>query len=122
MTRTWTLTIEERPFTVNASRRMHHHELAKHVKRWRRHGRHQTEELDVPALAAITVTSTPHRETRRSLPDVAAEAGAVKALVDGIVDAGVIPDDKPAHMRSLTYNAPVIDGWDGIELTITAVE
>ncbi len=43
---------------------------------------------------------------RGVLPDCDAIAGAVKPVIDGIVDAGVILDDSPNHVRSITYHAP----------------
>jgi hypothetical protein len=32
--------------------------------------------------------------------------GSVKAALDGLVDAGVLPDDTPAHVLSIKFNAP----------------
>ena len=43
---------------------------------------------------------------RGVLPDCDAIAAAVKPVIDGIVDAGVILDDSPKHVRSITYHAP----------------
>ena len=43
---------------------------------------------------------------RGVLPDCDAISAAVKPVIDGIVDAGVILDDSPKHVRSITYHAP----------------
>ena len=43
---------------------------------------------------------------RGVFPDCDAIAAAVKPVIDGIVDAGVILDDSPEHVRSITYHAP----------------
>ena len=51
----------------------------------------------------IEALMTVHRGV---LPDCDAIAAAVKPVIDGIVDAGVILDDSPKHVRSITYHAP----------------
>ncbi len=51
----------------------------------------------------IEALMTVHRGV---LPDCDAIAAAVKPVIDGIVDAGVILDDSPEHVRSITYHAP----------------
>ena len=51
----------------------------------------------------IEALMTVHRGV---LPDCDAIAAAVKPIIDGIVDAGVILDDSPKHVRSITYHAP----------------
>ena len=51
----------------------------------------------------IEALMTVHRGV---LPDCDAIAAAVKPVIDGIVDAGVILDDSPEHVRSITYLAP----------------
>ena len=40
------------------------------------------------------------------LPDCGAISLAVKHVLDGLVDAGVIPDDSPDYVKSETYHAP----------------
>jgi hypothetical protein len=42
----------------------------------------------------------------------------VKAAIDGLVDAGVLDDDDPRHLVSLTFEAVRICGRDGLELVI----
>lgn len=38
----------------------------------------------------------------------------------GLVDAGVLPDDGPAHLVRLTFLPPDICGHDGLRLTVEA--
>ena len=45
-------------------------------------------------------------EMRPPLADTGNHYGAVKAAIDGLVDAGVLPDDTPKTVRSLTMMAP----------------
>jgi crossover junction endodeoxyribonuclease RusA len=53
------------------------------------------------------------------LADVAAHVPAVKAAVDGLVDAGVMQDDSPAYLTSETYNQPTRGKKPVLRLTIT---
>jgi hypothetical protein len=51
--------------------------------------------------------------------DVCAEALAVKAALDGIVDGGVLPDDNPEYVRSVLFLSPVfIDGEERVIVTL----
>jgi hypothetical protein len=43
----------------------------------------------------------------------------VKAVLDGIVDGGFLPDDGPQWVAGILLRAPVIDGWDGLEMEVT---
>ena len=70
----------------------------------------------------VDVTVTPHLATRRGMQDVAGCFPAAKAAIDGLVDAGVIPDDTPEHLASLTFLAPVVGHGDALELVVTEHE
>ena len=59
-------------------------------------------------MAWITVTVEPHQKGGRS-QDVGACNPAVKAAIDGLVDAGVLPDDSPEFVKSLVYLPPKKD-------------
>jgi hypothetical protein len=51
------------------------------------------------------------------LQDVAACNPAVKAAIDGLVDAGIVPDDSPAYLRSVEFLAPM-KGRDALTLYV----
>jgi len=53
-------------------------------------------------MAWITVTVEPHQKGGRP-QDVGACNPSVKAAIDGLVDAGVLPDDSSMFVRSITY-------------------
>lgn len=53
----------------------------------------------------INITVEPFQHGGR-LQDVAACNPSVKAAIDGIVDAGVLPDDSSEYVRSITFTAP----------------
>ncbi len=70
----------------------------------------------IPALDKIVVVV--RTGGKGVLQDVGNCHGCTKAIVDGIVDAGVIPDDKPEHLRWILYAAPVRDKEHWIEVTV----
>ncbi len=43
---------------------------------------------------------------RHPLPDTGNNYPAFKAALDGLIDAGVLPDDSGKHVLSITMNAP----------------
>ena len=77
-----------------------------------------TKSKKLPRLDKIVVIATPLVTNRRSMQDVGACFPAVKAAIDGIVDVGVIEDDNPKHLVSLTFNAPEVGKLDGLRLEI----
>jgi crossover junction endodeoxyribonuclease RusA len=116
---TFTLTHAARPMTVNAARRVHHHTRAAHDREWRGVFHLLALEAKVPHMAAITVTVDQELRNRAHVPDVCFGcAPSVKASIDGLVDAGVIDDDDPEHLWSLTFNRPTVTGRDAVTLTI----
>lgn len=67
---------------------------------------------------AISIIAEPLSSTRRWRPDVAACYPTVKAAIDGIVDAGVIPDDDDRHLLAVTFLPVSYGKVDGLRLTI----
>lgn len=113
------LRFDERPWTSNTQRRWHHHRRADAVRRWRQAFALLAQEERVPTFDAIEVTATPHLANRRGQQDVGGCYPAAKAAIDGLADAGVISDDGPDHVRSLTFTAPVFGQGDALVLVIT---
>lgn len=122
---TWTLTLDQcgRPLTQNQAHRMHYRDVARVRRRWHDTAAWLARRRRIPALPAITVAAYGRYGTRRSLPDPDALAPTLKAVIDGIVAAGVIPDDTSTHVRSVTYLPPVVASGqaDGLVVTITEV-
>ena len=52
------------------------------------------------------------------MPDVAACYPTVKAAIDGLVDAGVVPDDGPFNVTRITFRAPQVAQREGLRLRI----
>jgi len=97
-------TFEARPWTVNEERRWHHMTRAKRVKEWR-------ESYGWLGLKTKTRFASAHIVVlivmRPPVADTGAANGSIKAAIDGLVDAGVLPGDGPTHVLSLTMLAPI---------------
>jgi hypothetical protein len=59
---------------------------------------------------------------RHPVADTGACYPAVKAAIDGLVDAGVLPGDTGTHVPSITFLAPIRVGKDQQESLTLVVE
>jgi crossover junction endodeoxyribonuclease RusA len=109
-----------RPLTVNKVANLHRQQWAALTRQHRLTWQLIARQHQVPALGRITVTAEPLHKDRRSPQDVAACAPAVKAAIDGLVDAGIIPDDSPEFVTQVRFLPPVVCGVDGLRLTVEA--
>jgi len=116
--RCWTLVIPGKLFTLNGERTMHYHKRAKLVKAWREAAFDAATEAEVPSLGAIEVVFIPLRKDRRHMADTGGHFPVAKACIDGLVDAGVLPDDGPNFVRALEFRAPQVDGGDDRALIV----
>ena len=119
MTRRWTLRYEARPWTMNTSRgrTAHWAQEAARTRDWRTAFGLLAFAEGVPPLERVNITV--HHECRTArLADCGAIAPAAKAAVDGLRDAGIIPDDDPRHVLSLTFTAPRKTGVDALTIEI----
>ena len=69
----------------------------------------------------VTVDVVPFHKDRRWLTDAGAQMPSAKAALDGIVDAGVLPGDDPAHVAAVRIWAVRIDAWEGLRITLIPV-
>jgi len=113
---TWTLTYDSKPLTVNMERKGNRFQRAAHVKEWRETFHWIAKKEKVPKMNWIQVTVQPFQKAGR-LQDVAACLPSVKAAIDGIVDAGVLPDDSGEFVRMVTF-LPCIRGDNKLVLMI----
>jgi hypothetical protein len=102
------LELAQRPWTTNGERAGNRWQRAELVKVWRSAFHVLAKSEKMPEMEWISVTVEPHQKGGR-LQDVGACNPAVKAAIDGIVDAGVLPDDSPKYMKSLIFLAPQND-------------
>lgn len=66
----------------------------------------------------VEVTVFHLRKNRAAVPDTGAPMFAVKAILDGLVDAGALPDDGPEYVRRLIFEAPRITGFQGLRISV----
>jgi crossover junction endodeoxyribonuclease RusA len=102
------LELAQRPWTTNGERAGNRWQRAELVKTWRSAFHILAKSEQMPEMEWISVTVEPHQKGGR-LQDVGACNPAVKAAIDGIVDAGVLPDDSPQYMKSLIFLTPQND-------------
>ena len=119
MPKQWTLTYSQKGWSLNEERRHKaHYWRAAKVKEWRAKFKELAEEAKIPALEAIRIEVFTTFATRR-LQDPANNLPASKAAVDGLVDAGVIEDDVPRLLKSITFHAGTYDkGNDSVTLLV----
>lgn len=90
------------PWLANKDRTMHWSRKAELVAEWRQAFMVLAREARVPHLELARIEVT-HYRTAGRWPDVGACAPALKAALDGVVDAGVLDDDDPVHVVAITY-------------------
>ena len=108
-----------RLLTTNAERRVHWSERAEIVRAWRWAAQIYARQARVPLFERAEV------EFRISKRGRAADAGAhhpiTKAVLDGLVDAGVLADDDPTHVVRIVELAPVRGDVDAVTVTLRGV-
>ena len=104
--------------TINAERRMHWAKRSAIVVSWRRAGWIEALAAKVPSFDTAEIDAYP-AQSAGVLADPGAHAPVVKALVDGLVDAKVLPDDSPSYLRALRIHPPA-RGPAGVVLVIRA--
>jgi hypothetical protein len=107
---TWEFVVDHlgRPTTTNRAHQMHHRQVSADRKEWRNAGFVLGRAQKVTRCNAITVEAWGRYPNRRSLPDPDGIAPAVKGVLDGLVDAGVVADDSGEFVHAITYRAPVV--------------
>jgi len=108
----------QRPWTLNAERASNRWERAKRTREWRLAFQLLTAQMRMPQLAECSIEVEPWLLNRRSMQDTAACVPAAKAAIDGLVDAGLILDDTPDIVKTITFHAPQI-GRNGLVLIIS---
>lgn len=118
MAHQYQLTHYAEPMLSNQAHQAHYRVIAAMRKEWRAAFAALASEAHVPNMERINITVDVERKTKRMV-DTDAVSPSVKAAIDGLVDAGVIDDDTPTHVPSITYRAPTIGtGHHSLTLTI----
>lgn len=113
------LSYQKRPLTTNAERAGNRWGRAASTKEWREAFCWLARKEKIPHMAWINVTVQPFQKRGR-LQDTAACNPSAKAAIDGIVDAGVIPDDTGEFVRQITF-LPCRRGDDQLTIIIQGV-
>jgi len=111
------LTYDRKPVTTNKERSGNRWERAASTREWRDAFAWIAKRERVPQMRWINVTVQPFQKRGR-LQDTAACNPSVKAAIDGLVDAGIVPDDTGDYVRQITF-LPCMRGDDKLVLIIT---
>jgi hypothetical protein len=105
-----------RPWLINAERKMHWATRSGLIQLWMTDFMTLTRQAKIPPLksAMFTVVSV---HSRLPLPDTGATFPSFKAAQDGVVRAGVLPDDTAQFVTAVTF-LPPLKGDDGFTLII----
>jgi hypothetical protein len=107
------------PFTVNAERSMNPYQRAARVKAWRTGAWAVAKERQLERiLFPVSVEAMPISTRRSGRQDVGACMPAVKAIIDGLVDAEVLPGDGADVVTSLTFYAPAPGDVDAVRVLL----
>ncbi len=109
-------------WTSNKERSMHFYTRAKMVKEWRYATCVAAKARKIPKLKVIEVRFTPHKRNRQGQADTGGHFPVAKAMIDGLVDAGILIGDGPDTVRRLVFEAPVISGESKARLEIIELE
>lgn len=108
--RTWTVTLPTGLALLNANHVTHYHTKRKLVAALRTAGKQAAEDAQVPAIQCAHIIGhycPPDRRRR----DVGNLYPSFKAAIDGLVDAGVLPDDDDEHLIGPDMRlGPVVKG------------
>lgn len=115
---TWTLTYDAKPWSLNQERTKHWAWRRERVEEWKSAFYWLAKDARVPTLERITVSVDV--EMPGNVQDTCNAYPAVKAAIDGLVAAGVIPDDTPQHVVAITFTAPRHAKKPRLTLTIAA--
>jgi hypothetical protein len=117
---TWTLFVptSTRPFLMNQLRNTHWAEVGRKCAEYRDDTALLARHARIPHLCRVHIIARGVYADKRTLPDPAAIAYAVKACIDGLVLAGVITDDDDRYVARESYDPARRGTTTGIELTI----
>ena len=106
----------QRPWTTNQERKKgSHYQRAAITKYWRDAFREAAE--GIPHFDAIRIEVTPYLPDRK-MQDTGACYPTAKAAIDGLVDAGIIDDDAPQYVPTITFHSPVVLKPGGLHILI----
>lgn len=112
----YSITVEGKLLTVNRERTLHYHVRSDEVAAWRDDFRDQAKGFIKP-MKKVRITSFP-KQKRGPLADPGAHYPVVKAAIDGLVDAGVLPGDTGEFVTAIVSMPPAKAKVDSMTLVI----
>ena len=109
-------------WTANKERTMYHFTRATKVKEWRSAACICAKARRIPKLKAVEIRFIPYRTDKRGLADTGGHFPVAKAIIDGLVDAGILTGDGPHIVRRLIFEAPIVSGESKARIEITELE
>lgn len=110
-----TLTFEPPAPFINANDRTHHMVKAKLTKAWREAAYIAATARRFESAHIVCAIRFPNNHRR----DVGNYYPTAKAIVDGLVDAGMLPDDNDAHLIGPDMRRHIPNGSPLVTVTIT---
>lgn len=110
-----------RPVSLNQERAKHYRARIEDTKWWREGFCWAAIEAGMPRLEAAEIVVQPILNNRK-WQDTAACFPSAKAAIDGLVDAGVLEDDTPDILPTITFKRPVLGAQPGLKLTVIALQ
>jgi hypothetical protein len=117
MTRHHLLSVKGKLLSINAERKVHALRRADIVRQWREDAFWEAQAARLPHFERCSIIAMPYQHHDR-LADAGNHLPAVKGVVDGLIDAGVLDDDGPEHVTALTLMAPQRVSGNGADYII----
>ena len=110
---------EGRVRSLNSERSAHWSKRAKDATNWREAfywlGKQQRVKFGSVNIVAEIIQKKPLADCGNGLP-------SIKAAIDGLIDAGVLPDDSPEFVRSILLLAPRVPQPGEVQCLILTLE
>lgn len=107
---------------LSANDRYHHMKVAKIVKAWRTHAYTKAVQLELEMTYMRARIVVHYRFPTNHRREVSNLQPTSKAIVDGLVDAGLIPDDDDKHVIGPDNRREYPNGTPRVTVTITGVK
>tara|TARA_R100001163_G_C5020040_1_gene163092 strand:- start:223 stop:612 length:390 start_codon:yes stop_codon:yes gene_type:complete len=116
----WCLEDDEVPWTLNSERSWHWSKRATRTKSTREKFYWLAKLEQVPKLEYVSIDIIPLiKSGGGAIADPGSHFPSAKAAIDGIVDAGVIPDDNGKFIQKITFWSPQVNESVGLRVVIT---
>lgn len=122
--RRWDLVIDwaGRPISANAWYGKHRFEKGRLVAAWREHAQKAAQLAGLPTGLDRYSATIQFRYASGQLTDPDATAPTWKAIGDGLVSYGLIPDDTRTHFAGVTLLPPLLDRTQPHAVLVTITE